>query len=168
MRRLGLDVNDLRQEAELIESLLPKLMRKLFRPVMDDTIGELPLAQLRVVRALEVSPHTVSELAEEFRMSLSSASQLVHRLVDAGLVHVDCESVDRRIRTVKLTALGSKLMRHRRETRIQLAENALAGLSPVERATLLSSLGRLLAECESVGAEPSESLAQIAELEHGA
>ena len=161
-------MSDVRQEAELLESLLPKLMRKLFRPIMDDSIAELPLAQLRVVRALEGHPHTMSELSDEFRMSLSSVSQLVHRLVDVGLVHVDSDSVDRRVRTVRLTTLGARLMLHRRETRIQLAETALSGLSEYERAALLSSLGRLLAECDAVVPDASESLMQTSELERGA
>lgn len=147
------ETNLTHQAAEL-EKLLPYVMQKLFRPGENDPISELPIGQLRVVRALECREMTMSQLAEDFRMSLSAASQLVSRLVEGGLAEVVSRDDDRRVRIIRLTASCQELMRSRHGQRVQNAEAVLARMRLEERAEFMVLLRRLVEACQGLQLDP--------------
>jgi len=155
----------IKHDAELIESLFPKIMRALFRPDECDPINQLPMAQLRLMRVLFSQPHTVGELAEELNMSLSSVSQLVHRLAEVGYAETTSDDQDKRFKNVSLTPLGRELMSNRRANRVSKAEAALGTLSDGERTEIMASLKSLLSACESQFPTDPETLVLTAEIE---
>lgn len=158
-------MTNLRREAEELESLLPHLMRTLFQPEVDRPAYELPLAQLRLARAVGAGARSLSELAEDFQMSPSAMSQLAHRLVESGYAEIDIDPNDRRVRRLRLTDEGKQRMERRRLARVARAIQALSELSVEERLDLLRSLRRLLEVCQPFTPAVAESLELVGDLE---
>ena len=102
-------MSEIRQCAERLEHLLPLLLRSIFRLEETNPLSELPVAQLRMLRAVEAHPSTVGELAEDLGVSISAVSQILHRLVELGYIHIVADEADRRQRHVRLTPLSQEL-----------------------------------------------------------
>ena len=131
-------------QAAKLESLLPKLMRRLFTLDPNHPANDLPLAQLKVCTILQAGPRTVSAIGEELSISVSAATQIADRLERAGFVERIAEPDDRRMRKLRLTAHGADVMLSRREARIQSAAAALEQLPPSARDEVLDALQVLL------------------------
>src|SRR5260370_5467911 len=93
----------LAQAADL-ESLLPKLMRRLFTLDPSHPANELPVAQLRVCTILQAGPRTVSTISEELGISVSAVTQIADRLERAGFVERVAGQDDRRMKKLQLSA----------------------------------------------------------------
>lgn len=132
------------EQAAQLENLLPRIMRKLFTLEQDHPATELPLSQLRVCMILQHGPRCLSALGDELGISVSAVTQLTDRLERAGFVERTAGEEDRRMKRVAMTAQGNALMTARRETRVQRAQNALAGMTSGERAVVLNALELLL------------------------
>ena len=137
-REAGVD-----QAAEL-ECLLPMLMRRLFSLQAVHPVSELPLAQLNVCTILQGGPRSMTQLGEELSISVSAVTQIADRLERSGLVERVTEADDRRMKLLRLTDCGAKLMRDRREMRIQRVSEVLERLSPDDRANALRGIQALL------------------------
>src|SRR3954470_22134365 len=94
---------DLRTSAQVLEELLPKLMRILYRPEDSDLLRDLPVAQLRLMRLLYPDAKSHSSVGEELGISVSAITQVANRLEILGLVERQENATDRRIKNLKLT-----------------------------------------------------------------
>ena len=146
----SIDSVEIRQMATELECLLPKLMRRLFTLEPDHPVAELPLAQLRVCTILQSGPRSMSVLSDELGISMSAMTQIADRLERSGLVGRAGELDDRRIKLLLLTDVGEKLMRDRRETRIERAESALSLIEPDNRAEVIRSIRTILRASEAL------------------
>jgi DNA-binding MarR family transcriptional regulator len=129
--------------AEEFEALLPRVLRTIYRP-LDDPLGELPMAQLRLVRVLDQESMTMTRLASELNTSVGAVTQLVGRLEELGIVEKAVGDEDRRIRTIQLSEEGRCRMERRRLMRIEQAEEALAVLNEAEQKSLMELLERIV------------------------
>ena len=143
---------DIRKQAAAITGLIPRVMRRLFAMDVDDPAIDLPLAQIRVCGVLQDGPRTMSALSCELGISHSATTQLADRLENAGLVERVAEAGDRRVKCLQLTSRGAQIMGTRRERRVRRAEDALAALTPDQRAGIVSALEMLSAA--SLAANP--------------
>ncbi len=132
------------EQAELISSMLPRIMRRLFLFDADDPSLELPVAQLRVCGILRNGPHTMSALSKEFGISLSAITQIADRLERADLVERVAETDDRRIKRLQLTAHGAQMMHRRKEKIMQSLMKPLEQLSPESMDIVINALHILL------------------------
>jgi DNA-binding MarR family transcriptional regulator len=148
LTRERVPVDMLSEQAAEIERLLPILMRRLFSLQDDNTVSELPLAQLRICTILQSGPRSMTALGEELGISVSAVTQIADRLERAALVERAPEAEDRRMKLLRLTACGTDLMRRRREMRINRVEEVLNRLPPLDRAASLDALRALLAASE--------------------
>jgi DNA-binding MarR family transcriptional regulator len=137
---------DLADQAEAMLSLLPAVMRNLFR-LDDDLATELPLAQLRVCSILREGPRPMSMLSREMGVSLSAMTQIADRLERSRLVTRVSEGPDRRVRCLQLTPHGEHLMHRRDAEHAQSVREVLEHLSPRARSEALKSLDALLQAC---------------------
>ncbi len=158
-------MSDVRHCAEKLEHLLPLLLRSIFRLEESDPLGELPVAQLRMLRAVGSKPSTVGELAEDLGVSISAVSQILHRLAEIDYVQIVADDADRRQRHVRLTPLSQRLMEARRQARIENAELAISALSPEDRTALVEHLARLLGACRKQSLISNETLLMTADIE---
>ena len=134
----------LQQQAERLESLLPKLGRALSIPQELDPLSELTPAQLRFVRAIRGEPRPLSEVAHELQMSLSAATQLAQRLEDQGLLQRLPDPEDKRVRRIGLSPEGEAKLEARRCLRLKSASIILQGLSQLHREQVIVALERLV------------------------
>jgi DNA-binding MarR family transcriptional regulator len=101
-------------------------------------------AQLHVMGVLhEVGPITVSHLAARLGISPPSASAMVDRMVDSGLVERVRGEEDRRVVSVWLTPAGETALAAAIGGRRGKLERVLSQLDPTELADTLRVLSRL-------------------------
>ncbi len=132
------------QQASCLESLLPRLMRRMFSLEPDHPANDLPVAQLRICSILQGGPRSMSAISEELGISVSAITQIADRLERSGIVERVSERDDRRVRHLQLTRRGEEIMRSRREWRVRRAAKVLEKLSPEMRETVLHVLQILL------------------------
>ena len=70
--------------------------------------AELTLPQLRTLMMLSQEPQRMGAIAQHLSSSLSSATSMIDRLVDKGLVERVSSTADRRVVTCQLTASGQE------------------------------------------------------------
>lgn len=127
------------EQAGEIASLLVSLVRRLFAPD-DGPVGDLPLAQLRVCVLLLGGPHSMSAVSRELGVTQSAMTQIADRLERAGLVSRVADAADRRVRALRLTPRGERIMRQREEARVRRVASALGELSPEARRQVQTGL----------------------------
>lgn len=131
-------------QARAAARLLLSLVRNLV--AVDDALMEqLPVAQLRVCGELYHAPRPMSVLSQELGVSLSAMTQIADRLERAGLVRRVAERSDRRVKQLRLTAQGKKMMQRREEARARRMAVALACLAPDARCRVQAALEELVA-----------------------
>ncbi len=108
----------------------------------------LTMPQIVVLFALRRSPCSISELAQRLRMSLPATSQLVDRLVEAGLIDRTEHAEDRRVRRASILPAGLRYLEQFGEMRYREIEDALRSVTEDSRALLASALTRVVAELE--------------------
>ena len=134
-------------QAEELEDLLPRLMRRLFARDPNLLTEQLSVAQLRLCSILQDGPRTMTALSEELGISVSAVTQIAVRLEKVRFVERVIHERDRRMRLLRLTEYGRETMRYRRELRVRSAAKPLERLSPPERDELLAALRALLDAC---------------------
>ena len=102
------------------------------------------LSQLHLLGLLgETGPATVSRLAAHLGITPPSASAIVDRMVDAGLVVRERSEDDRRVVTVSLSAAGRATLDQATGSRHEMLVRVLAELTDEERAETLRVIDRL-------------------------
>lgn len=141
----------LKQQAAHIESLLPRITRRLFTLSINQPGAELPMAQMRACTfLLQQGFSPITELADELGVSVSAATQIADRLERAGFVERDRSASDRRVKQLALTDLGRNLMESRRVRRIGRAVQALESVRPEVRVQVVEALDKLLSASLSI------------------
>ena len=154
---------DTRKRAEIIEDLIPRIMRILYRSLQDSVLSELPLGQMRIMRLLYTGPRTVTSLGEELALTASAVTQLANRLQDAGLVLRVEDLEDRRVKHLALTPHGRDLMRSRHQRRVARMQDVLERMPDEDQQRAVDSLCTLLKAAGEISER--ESLSLVAELE---
>jgi len=139
---IGISASDLASIA-WIEQVLPELARSLFgRMLLDDQFAQLPMAQVRLVKALPIDElgETMGHLSDMLRMQPSALSQAANRVIRHGLAERIDDPDDRRIVRLRLTLLGRKWRHdriHRRRERLGLIWRRI---DPVDRTEIIDAV----------------------------
>lgn len=136
-----------RENAALVEEMLPRLMRTLYKAQENDPIQNLPVAQVRVLRVLFNGPKNHSAVSDELGISVSAVTQVANRLEAVGMVERNESVSDRRVKNLKLTEYGLKCMKERQDYRVMRTMEALSSISPESQARLIASLDELIEGC---------------------
>lgn len=108
----------------------------------------LTMPQIVVLHALRRAEASITGLAERLRMSLPATSQLVDRLVEAGLVDRAEHAADRRVRRVTILPAGQRFLERLGEMRLREIEDALRSVSPGARTALAAAMAQVVDELE--------------------
>ena len=92
---------------------------------------------------LHKGPLTIGELGAKVLLTSGSMTAAIHRLEKRGLVTRTENAGDRRARVIELTPKGRALIRDAFQDHKRAMEFATAGLSSVDRQTLLNLLRQL-------------------------
>ena len=91
----------------------------------------------------ENGQQTMSEIAEKLRLSVSSATVIVDRLVEKGLLSRHRSAEDRRVVYVGLTPAGDDVFRVEQEVMLKFGRAILDALSEQEQDLLLTLLRKV-------------------------
>jgi DNA-binding MarR family transcriptional regulator len=109
--------------------------------------------KMRAVNVLAEESLRVGELAGRIGIDDTTATRLVDRLVDAGLVERGPLAGDRRVTVVGLTADGVELAAQVEQRRQQFFSEVLTALEPDERIELVRLTEKAAAALRSRGEE---------------
>jgi DNA-binding MarR family transcriptional regulator len=105
----------------------------------------LTMPQMGTLRRIQRGgPCGVSDIGRHFDVSDAAASQLVDKLVQAGLVDRTESPDDRRVRQVALTAKGRAVMEKAGEAATAWIDDLVARLEPSQKAAVAAALGALM------------------------
>ena len=93
---------------------------------------------------------TVSDIGTQFGITPPAASQLVDKLVHAGLVERAESAHDRRVKQLALTSRGRQLVDASQAARLEWTRDLGQALSPDRRATIAQALADLIAAAQSM------------------
>ncbi len=135
---------------EEVVELMPAIGRGLYATLMDDPeIRGLTLPQVKALIYLyNNGERSMSELASGLAVSLPSASELVDRLIDRGLVEKATDPIDRRRVLIGLTTPAIAYGRRIHDLRRAQARAALDGMPEEDRACFLRAIRALAAVLE--------------------
>ena len=133
---------DYREKAKLLRGSLFALGRNLLS--VNDSTMDLPFRQFRVCLALHRRAASMSEISREIGISLSSLTQVADRLERVGLVERVSQGSDRRVRHLKLTDKGVRLMRSHEESQLERMTKCLQSMSVEETTEVLHALNLLI------------------------
>ena len=108
-------------------------------------MGELTLAQLRILSLIALDPIRASALAQRAAMSRPTLSGLIDGLVTRGWVERRLVDGDRRGVTLRITGSGSTALDRARNETGEALQALLDCLPAAERPTVVASLGALMA-----------------------
>jgi DNA-binding MarR family transcriptional regulator len=136
--------------------LLFDCLYDLQRTVMQDWQSlNMSMAQLKVLMMLSFKGEkSISKLAEALSISHPTASQLVDRLVQAGLVERVEQATDRRFTLARLTEAGEQLAQRLWQGRMSHLQQSLAQLEQQDLTALRQGLRALNRITASLPTEP--------------
>jgi DNA-binding MarR family transcriptional regulator len=118
---------------------------------------ELTMAQVKVLFTLAFEGQaTIGTIAETLGVGPPTASHLVDRLVQAGLVERVEQSTDRRYTLASLTSQGETMVRRLRQGRIDRLHSWLAQLNEQDVAALQQGLEALIRVAQSASSQEIE------------
>ncbi|MEO6349854.1 MAG: MarR family transcriptional regulator [Candidatus Limnocylindrales bacterium] len=116
--------------------------------------GSLSLIHVHVLTVLEVQgPLSMSRLAEELDVSVASATGIVNRMEERGLVVRTHGDQDRRVVSVNATSKGGEVFERLRRHRRDKIMKVLAHLSDAELTAFLTGLRAMRRAKAAVGSE---------------
>lgn len=129
-----------------IAQLYPRLMRAMghLRGALDETM-DLTYNQYKALLSLsDMGPCTLNALSRELEVASSSASQMVDRLVDMGLVERTPADGDRRSIVLMTSAQGEMLLEKVAEEILQRYQELFRHLGSAEQANLAGAIHTLV------------------------
>lgn len=135
---------ELSEPARAVHAALRSFGRELL--AVDDPVLDLPLRQFKVCVALSHGGRSMSDVARELRLSRSAVTQVSDRLERRGLVERSFENEDRRVRKLKLTTKGQRLMRSHEEKQLTRIDSVIGRLPETELKQMLQGL-QILVRC---------------------
>jgi DNA-binding MarR family transcriptional regulator len=132
----------LRQLITYFDLLAHRLMVE--RPVASASEIEVSRQETRAVVVLgRTGPTTMSDLARILNTALSTATNIVDKLVAKELVDRSRVDEDRRIVQVDLSEKGERLYQSFLDCQLAMGRNMLDGLSPAEREIFLELMAKM-------------------------
>ena len=123
---------------ELLDEMSAWRPEEMSRAIKHWLRGSLSLVHLQVLTVLEVEgPLAMSRLADALDVSVASATGIVDRMEDRGLVKRHRETGDRRIVLVRTTATGSGVFRELGDARREHLAGLFGGMTDAELGGLL-------------------------------
>lgn len=132
---------------------------RLFRKALDARATQTGVTSLQWRLLAWVSRHPGASqgfLADRFEVEPITVSRMVDRLVEAGHIERQPDPDDRRAWKIYLTDCATPIVRELRTMADALVDQALDGLSPVERVELERLVTRVRENLSSCGQEPDD------------
>lgn len=132
-------------EIESLNYLFERVMGKIFlTPYSTTENNEMSGAQKRIFYFLDLEgPRKMSEIAQLVNVSLPAATQVVDRLVRAGLVERVPDANDRRVIRIAFTREGEQTMKKIKAVHERRLKEVLEKLDAQERVELVEAFEKI-------------------------
>ena len=114
-----------------------------------DSMMDLPLRQFKVCLALYGQSRSMSEIGRQLNLSPSAVTQMSDRLERRGLIERVFLDEDRRVRKLRLTTKGQKIVRSREQKQLRRISQVLESLGSEDLGKTIAGLEILARGCTS-------------------
>lgn len=129
---------------ELLVDLFNDILEIEERALREKQVTDLSMSEIHTIEAIGCGAlRTMSEIAEQLRITLGTLTTAINRLVKKGYVDRLRSESDRRIVFAKLTEKGEEVFRKHEEFHSEMIEKMVAGLKVDEDRLLIESLEKL-------------------------
>ena len=135
-----------------VQKFMPTFLSAMLRQEQNAVSeGVITLPQFLGMNFLRANPGSpVKDFAATLGLKPSSASGLVDRMVNHGLIHREHSDTDRRVVLLTLTPKGKKMVEEVREQKRQSIAKLFASLTDDERATYLRLMQKVVGAIDEI------------------
>ena len=133
-------------------TLINELLVQLFNDVLQieeqslksGVLSDISITEIHTIEAIGMyNERTMSEIAQKLKITVSTLTTAINRLIKKGYVERERIEEDRRVVLVKLTKRGKLAFRLHQRFHREMINNAIDGLSLDEEEILISSLNKI-------------------------
>lgn len=129
---------------ELLVQLFNEVLQIEEQSLKNGILSDLSVTEIHTIEAIGMySERTMSEAAQKLKITVSTLTTAINKLIKKGYVERKRIEEDRRVVLVKLTKRGKLAFRLHQKFHGEMINNAIEGFSMEEETILISSLNKL-------------------------
>lgn len=129
---------------ELLVQLFNDVLQIEEQSLKNGVLSDISITEVHTIEAIGMyRERTMSEVAQKLKITVSTLTTAINKLMKKGYVERKRIEEDRRVVLVKLTKNGKLAFRLHQSFHRQMINNAIEGLSLEEEELLISSLNKL-------------------------
>ena len=129
---------------ELIVQLFNDVLQIEEQSLKNGVLSDISITEVHTIEAIGMySEKTMSEVAQKLKITVSTLTTAINKLINKGYVERKRIEEDRRVVLVKLTKRGKLAFRLHQKFHGEMINNAIEGLSLEEEEILISSLNKI-------------------------
>ena len=129
---------------ELLVQLFNDALQIEEKSLKEGVLSDISITEIHTIEAIGMySERTMSEVAQKLKITVSTLTTAINKLIKKGYVERKRIEEDRRVVLVKLTKKGKLAFRLHEKFHREMIYNAIEGLSLEEEEILVSSLNKL-------------------------
>ncbi|MCE5220353.1 MAG: MarR family transcriptional regulator [Clostridium sp.] len=129
---------------ELLVQLFNSVLQIEEQSLKNGVLSDLSITEVHTIEAIGIySERTMSEVAQKLKITVSTLTTAINKLIIKGYVVRKKIETDRRVVLVKLTKRGKLAFRLHQKFHGEMINNAIEGLRLKEEEILISSLNKI-------------------------
>jgi DNA-binding MarR family transcriptional regulator len=129
---------------ELLVQLFTDVLQIEEQSLKEGILSDLSITEVHTIEAIGIYSETsMSEIAQKLKITVSTLTTAINKLIKKGYVERKRIEEDRRVVLVKLTKKGKLAFRLHEKFHGEMINNAIEGLSIEEEELLISSLNKI-------------------------
>ncbi|MBN7573961.1 MULTISPECIES: MarR family winged helix-turn-helix transcriptional regulator [Clostridium] len=136
------------KSTKLINELLVQLFNDVLQieeqSLKNGVLSDLSITEIHTIESIGMySERTMSEVAQKLKITVSTLTTAINKLIKKGYVERNRIETDRRVVLIKLTRKGKLAFRIHQRFHGEMINNAIEGLTLEEEEVLISSLNKI-------------------------
>lgn len=136
------------KSTKLINELLVQLFNDVLQieeqSLKSGVLSDLSITEIHTIESIGMySERTMSEVAQKLKITVSTLTTAINKLIKKGYVERNRIETDRRVVLIKLTRKGKLAFRIHQRFHGEMINNAIEGLTLEEEEVLISSLNKI-------------------------
>lgn len=129
---------------ELLVQLFNDVLQAEEKSLKSGMLSDISITEIHTIEAIGVyNEKTMSEVAQKLKITVSTLTTAINKLINKGYVERKRIEEDRRVVLIKLTEKGELAYKLHSEFHGEMVNNAIEGLTLEEEKILLSSLNKI-------------------------
>lgn len=129
---------------ELLVQLFNDVLQIEEQSLKEGVLSDISITEIHTIEAIGMySEKTMSEVAQKLKITVSTLTTAINKLIKKGYVERKRIEEDRRVVLIKLTKRGKLAFRLHQRFHGEMINNAIEGLSESEEEILISSLNKI-------------------------